>query len=55
MTLKKKVNCIKCKYFDGQNCHQNGNVGILIKSRTEHKFYLKPIEELKKNCKSYER
>lgn len=53
MKSKKKVSCLKCKYYDGANCHQNGNIGILIKSRTEHRFYLKTPEELNKDCKSY--
>lgn len=56
MTKKdKKAVCIKCKNYDGKNCHKNGNIGILVKYRQESKFYIKKAEELNANgeCKEY--
>ena len=52
---KKKIECISCKYYDGENCHKNGNIGILVKFRQESKFYILKPEELNKNkdCESY--
>lgn len=52
---KKKVECINCKYFDGKNCHKNGNIGILVKYRKESKFYISTPEQLNKDkgCESY--
>lgn len=52
---KKKVECIKCKFFDGFNCHKNGNMGLLVKNRTEKRFYISTPSELNKNkdCESY--
>lgn len=52
---KKKVDCISCQYFDGENCHKNGNMAILVKYRQERKYYISKPSELNKNkdCKSY--
>lgn len=55
MAKKKKIQCIDCKQFDGNNCHKNGNIGILVKYRKETKFYIKTPEEINKDgdCKDH--
>lgn len=52
---KKKIDCLTCKHYDGENCHKNGNIGILVKYKHEHKFYVSKPEEINKNkdCSSY--
>lgn len=54
---KKQAKCLNCKYYDGKNCHKNGNIGIVIKYREENKVFLKTPEEMNKNgeCGSYAR
>lgn len=52
---KKKIECIACKHYDGENCHKNGNIAISVKYRQESKFYISTPEELNKNkdCECY--
>lgn len=51
----KKATCINCKHYDGENCHKNGNVGILVKYRQETKFFIEKAEKINANgdCKEY--
>lgn len=53
--MKKKIECISCKHFDGENCHKNGNVAISVRYRQEKKIYISVPAELNKNkdCKDY--
>lgn len=57
MTKKKEIKCIKCKHYDGKDCHRNGNIGIIIKYRQEKQVFIKTPEELNKegDCKNYAR
>lgn len=49
-----KVNCATCKFYNG-NCAHKSNVGIRVKYRQESTFYIKKAEDLKADCKNYER
>ena len=53
--MKKKIECISCANFDGENCHKNDNIGILVKYRQEKRFYISTPKELNKDkdCKAY--
>lgn len=57
MAKKKDVKCVKCQNFDGENCHKNGNIGIVIKYRQEKQVFLKKPEEINQDgaCASYVR
>lgn len=50
-----KNKCNTCKFCIDKECAHSSNIGVKVKYRTETPFFIKPIEELKKNCKNYEK
>lgn len=55
MADKKKKECAKCRYKDGEKCTHESNKGIIVKYRTETPVYFRTPDELNKNgdCKNY--
>lgn len=49
------IKCTNCKNYDGTNCHKKGNVGVVIKFRQEHQFFVKKSAKINqdKNCKDF--